>query len=60
MGPAKAACGWDGGERGELYGSADWEDVARKARVHAAAHAAGGEAEGRESCQRCLALMPTP
>ena len=40
LSPRRAACGWDGGQYGRLYGSADWEDVAKNARVHVAAHAA--------------------
>ena len=53
-----AVCGWDGGPQGDLYGTSDWDELAKNARVHKAAHAAGGEAVGRESCPNCLALMP--
>ena len=54
-----AACGWTGGSEGQLYGTADWDELAKNARLHEAAHAAGGEATGRESCPPCLTLMPT-
>ena len=53
-----AACGWTGGPRGDLYGTSDWNELAKNARVHEAAHAVGGEAVGPESCPKCLALMP--
>ena len=53
-----AVCGWTGGPGGELYGTSDWDELAKNARVHEAAHAAGGEAVGRESCPQCLALKP--
>ncbi len=53
-----AVCGWTGGPRGDLYGTSDWDELAKNDHVHEAAHAAGGEAVGRESCPSCLALMP--
>ena len=56
--PRKTACGWSGLAYGYWDSDSGWATLARDARVHAAARAAGGRAQGREPCERCLELMP--
>ena len=55
--PNQTACGWAGKAYG-YRGDDAWDNLTRDARVHAAAEAAGGRADGRKPCERCLELMP--
>ena len=57
--PQRTACEWYGTAYGYWDNDSGWASLARDARVHAAAQAAGGRAQGREPCERCLDLMPT-
>lgn len=56
--PQRTACGWSGQAYGYWDNDSGWASLAKDARVHAAAQAAGGRAQGREPCERCLELMP--
>ena len=63
----KATCGWMGfledapfHTEAELYGTDDWEALLQMERERNALESVGRKAQGRQPCQRCLALAPKP
>ena len=55
FGGRKATCGYD---KGEIFGTTDWETLLQMERERMALESVGGKYRDRKACQRCLRHAP--